>query len=155
MELGDVIFVRGHNLISKIITFFDKGRFSHVGIAMSDNTILEIDVDKRANINPLRYDDYEIVSLNLTEEQKEKLKTVAKQYIGYEYDYSQLLYYVLRRFFKLHKSGWLNTPNEFICSELVYKVLVDIGVLQYDERYKDITPNELYELLKGVKGGRS
>lgn len=154
MEVGDVVFVRGHTLLAKIIRLFDKGRFSHVCIAYSNDTVLETDFNKKVSINKFNYKDYEIVKLNLTEKQKEKLKIAVKHYLGDSYDYSQILYYVLRGIFGLHDSRWFNTPNEFICSELVYKVLTDIGYMNYDEKYKDITPNELYKLLKtGQKGG--
>lgn len=148
MKAGDVVFVRGNSLTSRIIRFFDKGRFSHVCIAMSKEYVLETDLFKKVGIYPFSYSDYEIIRLNITDEQRKQLMEVAQKYIGKNYDWRQLFYYVFKSLWKYVKFQWFNTPNEFICSELAYKVLVDIGVLKDCKKFVDITPNELYRLLE-------
>jgi hypothetical protein len=138
MRAGDIIFVRGSSLLSKIIRFFDKGKFSHVAIAVSDSEVIETNWNMRSKIVKFYYTDYEIVSINLTDNQRNQVPVVAKKLEGRMYDYVQVLGYIFK--------SRLNNPHHLICSELVYNVLRGVGYIK-DDSLRDITPNELYTIL--------
>jgi hypothetical protein len=143
MKAGDIIFVRGDSPLSSIIKFFDRGDFSHVAIAVSENEIFEAQYYMRASITEMNYKDYEIVSLNLTNKEVEKLVVICNMLQGKWYDYLQAISYIFKYYFK---SGIVNNPNNLICSEalgLILFVLDKTPILD-----TNITPNELYDLLK-------
>lgn len=142
MRAGDVVFVRGNSIVSKAIRFFDKGRFSHVAIAVSDTHVIETNWNMRSKIVEFYYDDYEIVELPLTDEQRVRVIVEAKLLEGIPYDYLQILFLMF--------ASRLNNPRYFICSELVYTILKNVGYLT-DTSLRDSTPNEMYGAL--VKGG--
>lgn len=139
MKAGDIVFVRGTSLISRIVRFFDRGQFSHVAIAVSDNEVLESNWNMKSKIVEFHYDDYEIVTLDLTYVQIQSVPAIARQLEGRWYDYLQVLSYVF--------DGRLNNPRHLICSEVVYNVLSKVGYMN-DPSLRDIKPNELYSILK-------
>jgi hypothetical protein len=150
MRAGDIVFVRGNTLISRLIRFFDKGEFTHVAIAVSDTHVVEAQRFTPVRIAPMMtFEDYELVSLDLTEEQRDKLIKLAFQATGQLYDYVQAFSYVFRRFLR---TGVWNNPNAVICSELVAKLLADVGYLEPSAEIFDYTPNELWEVLTCRKG---
>lgn len=137
MQAGDIIFVRGNSLISKIIRHFDNGEFTHVAIALDDKHVVEADRFKRVSIAHLKYNDYEIVSLPVD---AFFIAEKAFSSIGRRYDYVQIVSYMFRKFFK---TGVINDPSALICSELVAEVL-DMQELL------NSTPNELYTALNSI-----
>lgn len=137
LKVGDIVFVRGSSFVSKVVRYFDKGEFSHVAVAVSDTHIIEAEWDTKSVIKPIEYKKYEVISLNLTDEQKDRLIKKAIQLTGRWYDYPQLLNYIFGQ------SRWGSTKN-LICSEIVYILLLEIGI---DVGDRNITPNELYKYL--------
>ena len=159
LKRGDIVFVQGKGIISKIIRLFDRGTYSHCAVAISDSRVIEADVDTKVAIRPFnkdKYNEVEVIDLGLSLKQRKEVYETAMSMIGTRYDYFQLLWYVLRRIFKLKGKNRLNNPKYVICSELVFLVLDRIGALDdlgiketiYDGA--DLTPNELYDLVKFV-----
>lgn len=160
MKRGDIVFVQGKGVISRIVRFFDGGgTFSHVAIAISDSKVIEADVDTKVAVRPFENDRYnviEVIDLGLTSKQRMDVYNLALKHVGKRYDYLQLLWYGLRRLLGLKGRNIFNNPHYVICSELVFLVLDEIGIL--DElgisndvnRGIDLTPNELYDLVKFV-----
>lgn len=128
---GDIIFVRGNTVISKLIRFFDKGKgFTHVAIALDDNHVLDAQYPWGVRIRHFRFSDYEVIRVPIDVDK-------AKEYLLYRYDFKQLIWYMFR------KGKIWNTPDQFICSEFI----------AYAMNRKDLvnlTPNELYEKLMNV-----
>lgn len=127
LQSGDVIFVRGSSLLSKLIRYFDGGEFTHVAIVIDDKHVLDSQYPLGVRIRHFRFADYEAVRLPIDVE-------TAKKYIGYKYDFKQFFWYA----FRVGKI-W-NTPNQFICSELVAHT---VG----REDWLELTPNELYKKI--------
>lgn len=152
IKTGDIIFVRGTSIISKIIRFFDKGRFSHACIAISNTHILEAQYLKKVSIKPFYYGkkQIEIIDLGMNEEQKRKVISIGLSLTGTWYDYPQLIYYVFKKLFKLEGRNFLNNPNNLICSELINQILLTTGYIKSNEKVEDLTPNQLYNFLKNV-----
>jgi hypothetical protein len=158
MKPGDIIFVQGKSVLSRLIRYFDKGKFSHVAVAISPTEVLEADIFIKSKIRPFNKDDYsliEVIDLGLTEEQRRMMPDIAKEYVGLDYDYPQIFWYAIRRIFGFKGKNPLNNPNNLICSELVFHVLDRLGILSElgidgDYRGIDLTPNELYDLVKYI-----
>jgi hypothetical protein len=140
LETGNIIFIRGSSPISDLVRYFDKGEFSHVCIALSDTHIIEAEWSTKSVITPFKYEDYEVINLNLSEEQKDKLIRKAIQLTGRWYDYPQLINYIF--------SGVrLGSPKNLICSEIAYLLLFEVGI---DVGDSNISPNELYHTLSSL-----
>lgn len=153
IKAGDVIFVKNNNwLTTKLITFFDNGRFSHVCIATSDTHVIEAQYGTKARIIPFYYgqDEYVVLDLNLSKEETEKVLSVALSMTGKWYDYPQLIGYVFKKIFRLKGNNIFNNPNNWICSELVYHILLSIGKIKPSEELDDLTPNQLYNFLHNM-----
>lgn len=138
MKAGDIVFVRGNSIVSKMVRLFDKGRFSHVAIAVSATHVIETNWNMTSKIVEFKYTDFEVVRIDLTDSQRSRVPAVAKVLEGRMYDYLQVLAIIFK--------SRVNNPRYFICSELVYYVLKDIGYFT-DDTLRDATPNELYKHL--------
>jgi hypothetical protein len=153
IKAGNVIFVKNNNwLTTKLITFFDTGRFSHVCIATSDTHVIEAQYGTKARIVPFYYgqDEYVVIDLNLSEEETKRVVNIALSMTGKWYDYPQLLGYAIKKIFGLKSKNLLNNPNNWICSELVYNMLVSLGKISPTETLNDLTPNQLYNFLNNL-----
>jgi Permuted papain-like amidase enzyme, YaeF/YiiX, C92 family len=159
LRRGDIVFVQGKGIIADITRFFDKGMFSHCAIAISDSKVIEADIDTRVAVRPFIREDYKVIEaidLGFTNKQRMDVYNSAVKQLGRKYDYIQLIWYALRKFLRLKGYNRLNNPRYVICSELVFIVLNETGIL--DElgiketafRGTDLTPNELYDLVKYV-----
>ncbi|MGP0689813.1 YiiX/YebB-like N1pC/P60 family cysteine hydrolase [Priestia aryabhattai] len=159
MRRGDIVFVQGKGIISSFVRYFDRGTFSHCAIAVSDSRVIEANYDTKVAVRPLEKDKcnvIEVIDLGLKPEQRRNIYNASMKYVGKRYDYTQILWYVLRKVFHLKGRNRFNNPNHMICSELVFLVLDEIGALKDLEikesidRGIDLTPNELYDLVKYV-----
>lgn len=148
MRAGDIVFVRGHSIISRLVKWIDKGgEFSHVSVAVSESHIIEAEYSTRVTIRPFQYEDYEILDLGLSDLERVWIATLAKEEVGKWYDYGQVLWIILRRFFRMEGENRFNSPNNFICSELVNYLLYEIHKIPPGTNLTDCTPNQLYAYL--------
>lgn len=152
MQAGDIIFVKAKGWLSKTVTFFDKGAFSHVAVAISPTHIIEAQYYTKLRIVPFRFgeDEIEVIDLNLTQEERNKMVDVGIKLTGRWYDYPQIFGYVFRKIFKLEGRNLFNNPNNLICSELLYYLLLSIDKIKVNEHLEDMTPNELYNFCKNL-----
>jgi cell wall-associated NlpC family hydrolase len=151
MRAGDIIFISGTSLLSRIVRFFDgKGKFSHVTIALSNNSILEAQYYKKSSIVPFSYEHYEIIDLGLSESQRRKVQELGLDLVGRNYDFIQIVSYFIKDVFN-KRFRIINNPNDYICSEIVEVILQEIGVMPNDDSLKDMTPNVLFEYLTSLK----
>lgn len=159
MRRGDIVFVQGKGIVAKVIRFFDKGTFSHVCIAINNRQVIEADVDTKVAVRKFdedKWDIIEVIDLGLTNHQRLAVYHRSLEYLGTKYDYVQLLWYAIRKIFNLKGRNLLNNPKHVICSELVYIVLEeagilkDLGIADTIRNGSDLTPNELYDLVKYI-----
>lgn len=146
MEIGNIIFVREKGIIPSIIRFFDKGKFNHVCLCVGDNLIIEAEYNTRVRITEFIYDDYEIISFNLTDEQKNRVIEITKKFVGEKYDFLEILSIWLRICFGITELSKFNSPKQVICSELVAYFLEDLHIASRGTEL--LAPNELYHYLK-------
>lgn len=139
MKAGDIVFVRGHNPISYAVRLMDKGSFSHVAVAVSTTHVVEAEYSTRVRICPIHYKDFEVVNLDLTDQQRDDIVHGAIQAVGKWYDYIQILGYVFS------SKTFMGSPNALICSELAYELFNGVGINIGNPFTK---PNEMYEIIK-------
>lgn len=151
MICGDIVFIKGKELIPWLVRFFDHhGKFSHVCIVIDDNkNILEAQYNCKSHIVPFCYENegYEIVNLGLSDEQKKKVSEIASTLINRKYDFLQILSYLIKDTID-KKFKVINNHKNFICSELVGILLKDVGVIPKEKHIQNYTPNQLYRYLK-------
>jgi hypothetical protein len=157
MKCGDVIFVQGKGLLPWLIRLFDRGKFSHVCIAMNATDVIEAQYNELVSIKPFDKSLYkykEVIDLGLTQDQKSAVYQASLKLIGRRYDCLQDLWYVLKDVFHLRGVNFLNNKEDMICSELVYTILdvtgiwEELNVRECSVRGVDLTPNQLYDLVK-------
>lgn len=148
-ECGDIIFVRGNSPFSFLIQLFD-GSFSHCCIALSSDRIIESQRFTKTTIVEFDYDNYEVVHMTLTEDQKYMLLKLSVQFVSKEYDYEKIWGYVLRKVFGSTERNLYNNRDKLLCSELCEVLLYGVGKLSIDENFGDKSPAELYGYLKDI-----
>ncbi|MCY9737461.1 hypothetical protein M5X17_27550 [Paenibacillus alvei] len=150
-KTGDILFVRGHSLMSRIVKLTD-GEYSHCAVAMNDDGhILEAQSFTKSRIVPIYFNDYDVVHLSLTEEQRHMVVDMGIRLTGIPYDYSQAIGYLIEKIFKFNKNHFLDSPDKLICSELVDLLLYLVGYIE--EYIGDKTPNQLHKYLVTKEGG--
>lgn len=157
MKAGDLIFVRGKGPVSSVIRWFDGGReFTHVAMAVSSNFIIESQYLVNTRIVPLKatYDDYEIVPLHLSPKQRQDVIGEAHTLIGSHYDYSLIFWLAIKRLFNLKKGSPWNNAKRLICSELISRVLYNVGYIDDFELLHELTPNQLYDMIQYLEKNR-
>lgn len=160
MKKGDIIFVKGKGLLSKLVSFIDgKSDFSHCAIAISNHQVVEANYDTKVAIrhfDETRYSRIEVIPIRASRVEREEIVDTALSYVGRRYDYTQIFGYLFNYIIKKKKKNRFNNPNNLICSELVFLVLEEIGVLSdlniEDTAFfgGDLTPSQLYDLVMYV-----
>jgi hypothetical protein len=151
METGDVVFVRGHGPIDKMVELF-SGEFSHTAIFTSPNTIFEAQYGVLSHTVPFHYKDYCVVRLPFTKEEISKTNSIVKGLSGKKYNYREIPWILLQIIFGKHLiPNWVD-PKEMICSEADVEFLEGIGFLKTDKSLEDITPTELFDHLLKIGG---
>ncbi|SDI16413.1 hypothetical protein SAMN05192534_12382 [Alteribacillus persepolensis] len=124
-----IIFSRSSSVLSRIIRFFDKGKWSHVAIKVDEHHILDSRFPKGVKVRHFDLTDYEFVEVDGDIEK-------ALNHVGKKYDLLRFIWYG----FEWGDKPW-NNPNEMICSELIAESV-------NDENLKGMTPNEQYKYLR-------
>jgi hypothetical protein len=143
MQAGDILFIKGKSFISNLIKEVDKGDFSHVAIAVSETEVFEAQFYTRARITKMTYEDFEVIQLGISKLEQEKIQAICQVLQGTWYDYLQVTSYIFKR---LVKRVPYNSPNNLICSESISFILYVLDKIPSFN--PDITPNELYKVLK-------
>jgi hypothetical protein len=156
-QIGDIGFVSGYSPMDILIEYFDKGKFNHVFIFLDENVetgnqrIIESQyfVNTRIIDNPYKESELTVLSMNLTDEQKQKLLQIAPTYLKDKYDLLQILGIFLHDILGVPTNITWNNKHKMICSELVVNLLYSVGYIS-DEDYKTLintTPNLLFTYL--------
>lgn len=148
----DILFVKGTGLVSKMIRFVTCGKWSHCAIFLDDNTLLETEWSTKCRIINIEDTDYlekehEVISVPLTQEQKELLQVVTYMTLGKKYDFWLIFKLLIKCLFRTKIKK--NSYETLVCSELVGYVLLSLGIFTYDEAHiANTSPSELYNILK-------
>lgn len=155
MKPGDLVFFKKNprSLISRLISFLTKSEYTHVGLAIGDSTIIDIDRFGISEVREIDFDN-EVHSLyrpyGITKDQQESILAYAMilKDDPKRYDYFQIFLLILRLVFGFN---WLsfNRTNKLICSELVDYAYFFAGIPRNNLRkLGDITPSELFQVYE-------
>lgn len=145
MTTGDIVLVRGNRFpTSNVIRFITGSPFTHVGLAIDDETIFEVDAFERLQRKAIRHDDYIILRLknHLNSKQKSLLKQCMRQMEANSkgYDWHMILSIFVQRLLKIPLR--LEDPHRFICSEVVDNLYLALGIDLVPDRDQFISPSE-------------
>lgn len=148
LQPGDIILFKGKGIVSSLVKFFTKSKYSHAAMVLTDNMIIEANWYKNVNIVEFKYDSntMEIYRLKGGLNANQQLILLQSSYdmLNKYYDYAQLLGYVLERFIGKQYNNPLNFDNFIICSELIDKSYHKLGIDLVEYRsYGNVTPDDL------------
>ena len=146
IQAADVIFYRPTGFIGRVISYFTSSPYSHVALAIDANTIIEANRFIKTRVVPIEYDNKitHIYRLdNVTQEERDRIVSIALSYEGTDYDYAQIFEMFVRIVFRI-KRTLFNNQQKLTCSEVVDNAFYKAGVKRKDlEFLYDITPEEL------------
>lgn len=154
---GDILFVEGTGLVSKLIKWVTGGNWSHTALFLDDETLIETEWNTKCRIIKIQDTDYltknhEIIHVPFDKEDRELLNVAIYPFLGAKYDYWLLVKLFFKHVFKIGFKK--NSPQKVVCSELVAHILLILGHFDYNEfGIANTSPNELYKILKCKYGG--
>ncbi|MHA1329936.1 MAG: YiiX/YebB-like N1pC/P60 family cysteine hydrolase [Candidatus Hodarchaeales archaeon] len=152
LRKGDLICVEGNTLISKLIRFFDRAKYTHVAIYIGDGLVIESDWGG-VQTNPL-LEKYQKLSWDAFRPKclyktKDKAIDFALEQEGKGYDYHGLIGALLKGLFL---TNMLDHKNRFWCSELVADAYIEAGYpLTKDLNSWDVSPQDLADSYRVKK----
>lgn len=140
MRPGDIVFVRGHDVVSNIIRLFEPGPYTHVAVAISSTQIIEAQYATKVHIAEMDYNDYTVIDLNLTDEQREKVPELATDLVGRWYNYLEILGILF------NQRKW-TIPRALICTQVAMKILTELNVIPKQDMFPYLKPNEFFKFV--------
>lgn len=159
IQTGDIILVRGNTpLISRAIRWFTNSEYTHVALAVSEDQVFEIDINKRLAIHPLEHKNYDIYRYKhgLTLSQKASLRYYADQVATTNkgYDWWRAIGFAMQKLFKTKKT--FNMLHRVVCSEIVDNFYNHIHIdIVPEHEDGDVTPGHFEYSPKLIKVGSS
>lgn len=97
MQAGDIIFVRGDDLLDELIEWAEDGVYSHVALYVGDGFVIEATGGNRIKLARLSsYASYDVGSVSMTDQQREDLIAYAMTQQGKRYDWALIGIIALR-----------------------------------------------------------
>jgi cell wall-associated NlpC family hydrolase len=156
MLVGDIVFFKGSDWISDVISKVTHSPYTHVAVVMHDNNILEANAFIKVRIRPIQKDEvFSVFRCNLTDKQRQIIYNAGEKFIGESYDYIQVLQWLYRLTINKNGLGIVNNANRLYCSELVDDVFEAAGIDLLPNRLDgDVTPADLLQspLLTKIQG---
>ena len=150
MKAGDIILFKPKGLLGRLIAWVTKSEYSHSAVVFGKEygkvLLLEIDWTKSRIVTlesmTREYDVFRVDKLEGREEDFKRNIIESGKYFNVMYDYEQLFSFVRRILFRAEEIA--NSPDKYICSELVDRAYKDIGidlVGEYDTG--EVSPEDL------------
>lgn len=143
---------------SMAIRLFEGTKFSHVYI--KHNTRYEIPIIYQATgagVNFVSMNSFnkhhEIVdefNIQVTDDNFDRYMKFALSNSGDEYSHMQILGIALAKIFRLDKNPFYESKYGYVCSELVFTALGEMGTIKIDKDSNLVTPRDLYLLIKQI-----
>ncbi|MBJ7935647.1 hypothetical protein FNE59_14415 [Bacillus thuringiensis] len=147
LQTGDIVLVKGNTpIISRLIRWVTSSDYTHVGMIIADDLILEIDINKDLAIRPMKHEVYDIYryTKGLTSEQRTKIikQSIRRAKLNKGYDWRHIISFALQKLFRT--SRVFEEANKVVCSEIVDNIYNDIGIdLIPNCEDGDVTPGQL------------
>lgn len=149
IQKSDIIFTAPQSLIFKLIRWWTKDIYGHVGIVvdvLKDHVLIVEATARGIDVNSLiwRKDEpYGVYRIKfMTEKQKQSLIDEAYTHVGKSYDFMSFGNFVCGR-------PIFGSEEKLFCSELVYRTLVALRILEPTLAHPEkVSPKDLRVLLE-------
>lgn len=161
MELrtGDILFVSGTALVSKLIQKATKGVVNHVGLLYDRDTIFETDGGwGKAEFKPISRYNGKCIELyrynNLSVNQEEEIKMLCNAYEGTPYSYwdiavkGALCWLPSKQREKI--ASFLGTKSFMICNELTMRIMWESTHLPVFQYYEGSNPSMFQKQIRSL-----
>ncbi|MBZ2174255.1 hypothetical protein K8M07_03235 [Schnuerera sp. xch1] len=154
-----IVLTRTNTVISKLIQIFKKDEYTHAAISLDKELKHMYGFGRKRTYNPIiggfKHENINkgayrfcrrlpgiIIELEVSKKQYEKVKKLLNHFISnsnnYKYNYKGLFYNVF------NKEGYCG--NRFLCSEFVYYILNESGIVDFHKSRNLIRPQNLLHL---------
>lgn len=148
--IGDIIFAKPTGLLFKLIRWYTKDKYGHVGIVIGEfagKTLIVEARRKGIDVNALlwyekwKYD-YTIYRLkDMSDIDRNKIQYVIMNYVGKKYDTLSLFNFIF-------KKDITAKNDEYFCSELIYKILCNLHLIEPTNNPELVNPKKLRKLIE-------
>lgn len=137
-----ILFLHKRDWLGKLIQKLSHGDKTHCGIVLNNFTIADTNFGRNFGIRfiPWNKCDYELLTINLRHAQYEEATEWIQSHVGIEYDNINNILWLMGK-----KS---NGGKEMNCVESIVEFLCDIGYLPQFYRDENLSPTQLYHILK-------
>jgi hypothetical protein len=154
-----IVLTRTNTMVSRLVQFFKNDEYTHAAISLDKELGSMYSFSRKRTYNPFigrfkREDVNEglykfcdslpglIIELQVSEEQHKKAKELLEHFISnsslYKYNYKGLLYSLLNKPSSSH--------NRFLCSEFVYYILKESGIMDFNISGNLVRPQSLLNI---------
>jgi hypothetical protein len=154
-----IVLARTNTMVSRLVQFFKNDEYTHAAISLDKGLENMYSFSRKHTYNPFigrfkREDVNEglykfcdslpglIIEIEVSREQHEKAKELLEHFISnsslYKYNYKGLLYSLLNRPY--------SSPNRFLCSEFVYHILKESGIVDFNILGNLVRPQSLLNI---------
>lgn len=155
VKTGDMLFVNGNSIISRIIKKVTFGEVNHVGIVYDKETIFETDLSwGKAEFHKLdRYDNKKVIIVRMRKlEDRVSIKELCEKYNGTPYSIvdiaTNLLFSGLKDQIREKFVRTLGTKKFMICSEMSAKILYEASGYKPFAKYEGLTPQDILQIVR-------
>lgn len=140
MKPYDIVFFQNDSIISKIIKWFTKSQYSHVGILTYDlNVVFDIQLVGRSTYRKIKNrDKIDIYRLNAEVDENQALSWIMN-HGNLKYDLGEIVKIVFNKKTR-------DDDNKFICSTLVLDFIRNCTDMKVDENLYIVSPQDLIDL---------
>lgn len=162
MKKGNIILIKTYSWFGKKIREITNGQYSHVGMFVSKNKIIEAtltgvkltDISKFQKLQQSKKLEYNIYEMKTTGKQLNIIVEYLLNQVGREYDFLHLMSLLFVFTFKIKRNiNLLDIKKAFTCAELLSKALDKAGLKFSETIHKEcITPHDIAQsgLLKCI-----
>ena len=147
---GDLIWVRPGGFLFSLVRRWISSEYGHIGLVSGycqDHVLIVEAGTNGVDINDLKWrvvkkENYTVYRINnLIDKQRDELVTVCLNKVGSPYDFSAWINFIIG-------STVFGKDKEFICSELIYRALLNLGIVEKVYHPEKISPADLFKLLE-------
>ena len=159
LKPGDIILISGINIISRLMRWFTKSKYSHVVMYIGDGHIIESSAGgvQRDLLSKYNKSKKIVIRPIYQGEESTFILWVLEGMIGHRYDYGFIFGYpiaLLADKLGIHIKNPLGSDYSYVCSEMVARALTivsprfDVRKLAIDKDYDLVVPQDFVDALQ-------
>jgi len=152
IRAGDILFICPNNLFFKLVRYWTRDKYGHVAIVVDviGDHVLIVEAQPRGiDVNDLvwRIKNKEPIAIyrlrNLDEKKRKAIVEEALNFVGAGYDFEALLNFVAG-------GSKYGKKKKYYCSELIYRILLKVGLIKHTEPEEMVSPKALRLLIENI-----